>query len=210
MVSLRAPDPGAEAPPCVILAAGKRRRDVSEAALHRAGGTHRLRSLRARVPVGGDFPGRAGPGASSRTTRPSTPRCSHASVRRAVTTPVLGVELRPDGFELLRLEAATAPPLLASGPAREAHDRRRDLGRPGARRLRLGRTGTAPGASAALLCAGPDPMRAARRRPSTTKHGHAVSIRGYQSDPWSEERPRRSARPVPKVGRPETRTIPEE
>lgn len=36
-------------------------------------------------------------------------------------------------------------------------------------------------------------MRAARRRPSTTEHGHAVSTRGYQSDPWSEERPRCSA-----------------
>ena len=36
-------------------------------------------------------------------------------------------------------------------------------------------------------------MRATRRRPSTTEHGHAVSIRGYQSDPWSVERPLRSA-----------------
>jgi hypothetical protein len=36
-------------------------------------------------------------------------------------------------------------------------------------------------------------MRATRRRPSTTEHGHAVSIRGYQSDPWSVERPPRSA-----------------
>jgi len=32
-------------------------------------------------------------------------------------------------------------------------------------------------------------MCATRRRNSTTEHGHAVSIRGYQSDPWSEERP---------------------
>ncbi len=36
-------------------------------------------------------------------------------------------------------------------------------------------------------------MRATRRRPSTTEHGHAVSIRGYQSDPWSVERPLRRA-----------------
>jgi hypothetical protein len=36
-------------------------------------------------------------------------------------------------------------------------------------------------------------MRATRRRSSTTEHGHAVSIRGYQSDPWSVERPLRSA-----------------
>jgi hypothetical protein len=32
-------------------------------------------------------------------------------------------------------------------------------------------------------------MRATRRRPSTTEHGHAVSTREYQSDPWSIERP---------------------
>ena len=36
-------------------------------------------------------------------------------------------------------------------------------------------------------------MRAVRRRPSTTEHGHAVSTRGYQSDLWSVERPPRSA-----------------
>ncbi len=36
-------------------------------------------------------------------------------------------------------------------------------------------------------------MCAARRRNSTTEHGHAVSTRGYQSDPWSEERPGCSA-----------------
>ena len=36
-------------------------------------------------------------------------------------------------------------------------------------------------------------MRAVRRRPSTTEHGHAVSTRGYQSDPWSVERPPHSA-----------------
>ena len=36
-------------------------------------------------------------------------------------------------------------------------------------------------------------MCASRRRNSTTEHGHAVSTRGYQSDPWSEERPYRRA-----------------
>ena len=36
-------------------------------------------------------------------------------------------------------------------------------------------------------------MRAPRRRNSTTEHGHAVSTREYQSDPWSEERPGGSA-----------------
>lgn len=36
-------------------------------------------------------------------------------------------------------------------------------------------------------------MRAARRRTSTTEHGHAALTREYQSDPWSIERPQRSA-----------------
>ena len=36
-------------------------------------------------------------------------------------------------------------------------------------------------------------MRATRQRNSTTEHGHAVSIREYQSDPWSEKRPSGSA-----------------
>ena len=53
--------------------------------------------------------------------------------------------------------------------------------------------GTAPGVSVALLCAGLSPMRATRRRTSTTEHGHAVSTRGYQSDPWSVGRPLRRA-----------------
>ncbi len=53
--------------------------------------------------------------------------------------------------------------------------------------------GIAPGASATLLCAGLDPMRDARRRLSTTEHGHAVSTREYQSDPWSVGRPWRGA-----------------
>ena len=61
-------------------------------------------------------------------------------------------------------------------------------------------TGTVPGASATLLCTGLDPMCAARRRLSTTEHGHAVPTRGYQSDPWSRERPRRSAPRSPPLG----------